>query len=529
MNKKLSMLFLTFLLSVTLSVAVSANAEPDVNYEYGSQSIEMIETSKGHILITQAQLDDDTWDENYTILRYDANGKQYAKLALGVGKSYFTTYNGKAYIVFLNYNDNAIQIYSEAFELLKTLPVDSSNIQNELEFKSIQGEFIYFLLFDKDLVFAVSLKDLAITTTAPRKVESAYVHYEDNGLTLATYDQYEKVIVRHTVAGNFDKNAVYSHTVVANDHVYVASATNEVNVLKMDFDGNIVASTPVAIPANLLVDAPYLTAIEMDDKILFYENTYDDTKKVLAFIYNMNTAQVEHVTSKPGGVTYKYYDNGKLREFTFDENAEITFYDTSFNKLVALQNVKQGASLLYPGGNYLIVNKQTSTAFTSVLYDFTTGKPIRTLFTSDNLYNPIGVKEALLFDSNTTIYYVVQQDQDDMVAFDAKGYFTQVASKGSINEIKPTPLYPVVPATKTWTAKLTQEVDPASVTNQTVRVTNQNGEQMDVKVAVEGKNIIISAPNGKYTSGNYTLTLENIKSVSGKTLKKPGTKQFSVQ
>lgn len=508
-----------------MSAIASANVEPDVNYENGSQSIDMIETSKGHILITQAEFDFDAWAKHYTIVRYSSDGSELGKLSLGLGEHYFAEYNGKAYILFIEFEGSTLKVYDETFKLVKEQSFSHLN-GSDIAFEHVENELVYLFNYTNSDIYTFSLKTLEIVPTT-LTVKGATVTELDGQSTLITYDQFGSALSRIPVTGKQLDAANYSGDAFINDALYIARANEDVvEVAKVNLDGEIISVAPVKLPNGTPVNSVYLNAISMDEKILFYNESYDPTEEVIVFIYNTKTEEVVYVDIKNGMPKYEYYGNDKLREFTFGPNGATTFYNRNFDKLYTL-DIEEGASLVYPGGDYLIVNDQTVKASRSILYNITTGKPIRTLYTSENLYNPIGVAEAFLFDSNTAIYYVVQEPSYDMIANDAKGYFTKVVSKGNANEISPTAR--VVAPTKVWTATLTQEVDPASVTNKTVVVTNTKGEQIVVVVKAEGKKIIITPPANNYEVGNYTLTLKDLKSASGKTLKKATTIEFTVK
>lgn len=87
-----------------------------------------------------------------------------------------------------------------------------------------------------------------------------------------------------------------------------------------------------------------------------------------------------------------------------------------------------------------------------------------------------------------------------------------------------------VAGNKEWTITLSEDVNPATVNEQTVSVKNRSGKAIEI-VFKKGKgNTIIVAPKNNYAAGTYTLELtEQVRSVNGRKLNPPIRHEFTVK
>lgn len=90
-----------------------------------------------------------------------------------------------------------------------------------------------------------------------------------------------------------------------------------------------------------------------------------------------------------------------------------------------------------------------------------------------------------------------------------------------------------IEADKTWTINFSQSVQKETVTNKSVRVLNQSGEEVEVEITVlnDGKSVQVSPPKFLYESNQtyYILIDNSIKSESGKELKEAVSLKFTIQ
>lgn len=101
-------------------------------------------------------------------------------------------------------------------------------------------------------------------------------------------------------------------------------------------------------------------------------------------------------------------------------------------------------------------------------------------------------------------------------------------------EVEPViPFGETVTATKMWTVTFNTKIDPASATNGNVFVTSADGKTVPVKVSVhptDPTKLLVYPPAGNYERNqNYVLTIEKVKTPTGKIQFNRATHPFYVQ
>jgi hypothetical protein len=84
---------------------------------------------------------------------------------------------------------------------------------------------------------------------------------------------------------------------------------------------------------------------------------------------------------------------------------------------------------------------------------------------------------------------------------------------------------------KTFNIKFNQKLDPKNDLLNSIKVVDSKGNKInvDVKMGSNQKSLLINPPDGGYTYGEtYYLTVENLKSSLGKTLKNPYSLKFTI-
>ncbi|QTD41024.1 transglutaminase domain-containing protein [Sporosarcina sp. Te-1] len=91
----------------------------------------------------------------------------------------------------------------------------------------------------------------------------------------------------------------------------------------------------------------------------------------------------------------------------------------------------------------------------------------------------------------------------------------------------------MVAATKMWTVTFNTKIDPASITNQNIYVTSAEGKTIPVKLSIhptDTTKLLVYPPNGNYERNqNYVLTIEKVKTPTGKIQRKRTTQPFYVK
>lgn len=428
------------------------------------------------------------------------------------GRMYFSKNERKLFYV--DYDEKTLQVYTEDFKLIAEhnvrdwMPSSSTfaeqnvliyEYENHIGFQFIPYEpqnhvnnIDYF--YEKDVLKSGFIYDV--------KANQVLTENEFPKLPISQYEYYQSQIHLIDALGRVKMklenptNANIVHVGIHhNSFTIIESRRNQTFIREYNFDNNILEEKIIDHEIYIVNrSGKYMDNHEQLNLITYSEDG-------VFYTYNTDT----NVLSEAQPTGFSAYRINKLNEelsvlVTGEGDSEVIL-NNSFVPLYKFfkTNIQAGFSSS--------VSNKFGTAMThdyvDMIINLYTGEKLITFPNTDNAYYFIEDKFLLVYTS-----------------------FTRIKRSMTMYKL---PTYESFPKNKMWTITFNEEVDASSVIDKNIYVVNENNKRQAVSFSINKNEILVYAPNGNYKEGNYTLELENIKSVDGTTLNRKNIHHFSIE
>lgn len=414
-------------------------------------------------------------------------------------------------IFFLNEQTKRLEVYNESLQLVAT-----ENIQNYVP-ESFDSQRIYFYVHNEYISFHFE----------SYAYRGEPIVYNDSFLSGFIYNTAQKKVSTHAQFPALPIDDIkYSNAYIFNQidalgrvkkqlHYYTPTE-DEVNDVRL-FSIN----TPsITVGAQYHFPQQYtLSSINTEGQILHTHTLYGKYAAVPSNYHNYDATQTRIFSLDES--SYYNYNN---ETHTLSERQPLPIWLT-YTDVSPLNN---DFYYFRNDGELLITPNTTVEPLYKVTGDFITAQSEKFAIASTSRYN-----HGRLFNvEDGTVLQVFDKSAFKFIGEDYLAVLQRDYDEYSFNfTISIHALQPesAVASTKTWTVTFSDDINPTTVTTNTVYVTNAQHQKQAVTLRVQDDKLFVDAPPSAYNRGNYTLHINGVTSKAGRALQQSVSHNFSIQ